>query len=541
MCETEPKSDLHTHNSKRMAIASFIHQGAKNPPQLFRGSRCRRSIGSNDSIHPKNRNPTIALDAEVEMEVDADVDVESIHSASDLLMLQLKMEVDQGRQEDYEELDPDIDVQSVCGQSDLELLRSEHQYPSIDTYSKHEHWGQTFQAIPTAPTHTPSGTFDANAELPPLPPSNLPPIPLASSHNNANGMEDEMIGALHDNGPLPLVSLSQLAFNNTLELPRHVNLVINSMGLTDRIRDQVENTLPRNRTQMLNDLHAVFNEHIAPVLQLNISDPDSMLKEILDGERLSALTISIAAIYLFTETLMLQESEQVDFALGLPTALPWGNGNGWEYSVEVRDLAILGADFPRYVYLPVVDRTADHCYLWYITCIMEGSVVDIHFYLIDSAGKKNKSVLVQRASPGLQLVANLFPGYEPRYHYSQRSYRNFQQDPSSLHCGFYLCQALSAGLLHQFDRLEHPLEVTSVQVKLTSILLEFTNGTFVQKLLGLQRATGIKLHRQFIQPQALQSPARETSALRLKSQAEGTRQLDSERDEDWVPEEQTCG
>jgi hypothetical protein len=255
-----------------------------------------------------------------------------------------------------------------------------------------------------------------------------------------------------------------------------------------------DNIQPTTRTEVLNNLLHAYQEYIIPSFLVDFSHPESSMHEVITGGMLSALTISIAAMYLVSEALLLQPSEHVQFALGLPTALPWGFREEWDNSVKVPSLAILGTKFPKYILLPVVDRSSSHSYLWYIKSKKQNNSYKLSFFLIDSlGGLKDKTVLVERAAPALPLVQQQFPGCMLEYSYSQKFYPEFQQGPT-LHCGFYVCQALSAALFGQLSSLNQPLEVTVVQINLASIIVELADGTFEHKLAGHQPTTGIRLH-----------------------------------------------
>jgi hypothetical protein len=258
---------------------------------------------------------------------------------------------------------------------------------------------------------------------------------------------------------------------------------------------------PTSRTEVLNNLLYAYQEYIVPSFLVDFSHPESSMHEVITGGMLSALTVSIAAMYLVGEALLSQPSEHVEFALGLPTALPWGFREEWDNSVEVPSLAILGTKFPKYILLPVVDRSSSHSYLWYIKSKKRNDSYKLSFFLIDSlGGLKDKTVLVERAAPALPLVQQLFPGCVLEYSYSQKFYLKFQQGPT-LHCGFYVCQALSAALFGQLGSLNQPLEVTIVQINLASIIVELADGTFENKLSGHQPTTGIRLHPTFTKTQ----------------------------------------
>ncbi|KAG8734857.1 hypothetical protein FRC10_011352 [Ceratobasidium sp. 414] len=212
----------------------------------------------------------------------------------------------------------------------------------------------------------------------------------------------------------------------------------------------------------------VAHDAIKEALVWDPESEDYCLQEVYKRDMLSAPTISALVLHLCALRLLSHDSEVVDFALGIPANLPWGLIRGSNTEGTNDQLQVLGGLFPKRILLPVVDRAASHCYLWYIVASKQSDQsYHLNAQLIDSlSASRNPAVMDMRAHPIREVVERFYPGYGCVLNCSTTCYNRFQQDPRSNDCGYYLAQATSAALFSELHSLNNPLPVESLLVRI---------------------------------------------------------------------------
>ncbi|KAG9085610.1 hypothetical protein FS749_004289 [Ceratobasidium sp. UAMH 11750] len=164
---------------------------------------------------------------------------------------------------------------------------------------------------------------------------------------------------------------------------------------------------------------------------------------------------------------------------------------------RIRDMVWTGVEPPARVILPVIDARVIHCYLWYgdVKRSEKGSGYSCQLQYLDSLSKPSERTFNARLQEAQRVLRFTLPQIHGEITGAYRNIPAYRQSPGSLDCGVFVCQAVSALVVHREECLEQPLLVRDVRKGIIQILDECGDKALAKLCQGQIHKSPIVLHR----------------------------------------------
>lgn len=202
-----------------------------------------------------------------------------------------------------------------------------------------------------------------------------------------------------------------------------------------------------------------------------------------------------------------------------------------------RDMVWTRQEPPTRIFLPVIDHDHVHCYLWYGDIKQKPGRKAFHCELkyLDSLARPSKQTLDSRFSLAKAMVRALVPQINGEVTYSYEHIEGYRQEPRTLDCGYFVCQAVSALAFHCDKALRTLQPVALVRDNIKRILEACGDKALLRLSHGLVAKEPIMLHTRsqiapppWLRPKAT-TPPPQKQPLRWTT-PEYTRSLSETRD-----------
>lgn len=151
---------------------------------------------------------------------------------------------------------------------------------------------------------------------------------------------------------------------------------------------------------------------------------------------------------------------------------------------------------PSRIIMPVVDHPHMHCYLWYgdIKQKPGRKLFNCELKYLDSLARPSKQLLDKRFSLAKAMLKALVPQIDGEVTYSYELIDGYRQDPNTLDCGYFVCQAVSALAFHRDEALRTLQPVALVKTNVKQILEACADRALLRLSNGLVAKEPILLH-----------------------------------------------
>ncbi|KAG9092292.1 hypothetical protein FS749_015856 [Ceratobasidium sp. UAMH 11750] len=162
----------------------------------------------------------------------------------------------------------------------------------------------------------------------------------------------------------------------------------------------------------------------------------------------------------------------------------------------LRDMVWTFSCMPSRILLPVIDPRVIHCYLWYgdIQREVDGTGFCCQLRYLDSLSAPSTAMFNRRLQEAKLVLSYLLPQLTVNLTGVHMKIPAYRQEPGSLDCGVFVCQAVSAISLFEEDALHRPLSVPVVRQRILDVLGVCADRALVNLSSGYQHAFPIALH-----------------------------------------------